>query len=691
MKHNLLMLILATGSSTLPAWAVPPGVDTYGGCREIKGSETGYFHVEKFGPQWLFVTPEGHGLYPLTVAAIYFNHPGVTNEGQSYTQVIEAKYRRAGDRDATPARERWANKVRDRLRQWGFSAIGPYSYPPVVPDFSEKSPYYRGCPVSGLPENTMPYAATQSNMESPMRDGVVHNLWSPLMGNSDVGTAMWADVFDPKFAQAVRTMAAAEKLSPEQRKWVLFAFVEQTDYMRGVSKSHPHLGWACAATNFEQPEGVCEPFLGKRATYADPKVYTKYALRDFLRAKYPTLEALNTAWGTRYTTWDSAGGWGRGTGLLDEDGRSLGPLRDFPAKARAAVAQDLDAFAAKLVRQFFRTVYEVRKQACPEILLSTNNFGEAHEYFLKGLVSDDGRQTYADVICCSDTQHAAQWYAKLKRPFFVVSIFGPQAPNDSPLGYRGTVKKVTYEDVLNNGQVERTDDPGKTADQDVDGWKSRLIVQADGVDFWWAGHKQLKIPYRTFTQFSSAMTLRTPAGEFKDIKWPSRPWGSLDWLAKDMLAVHQEIPFGYHALKRALKPGDQLWRYQPGAAETQEGRAVLYRQEAVEFANARADDGDYIYVGFNYWAWWDTSWLGITWDEAFNCGLVTFHDNAYDGREAVFAKGTDQDGYPIGGEPRPPHIGPDKNGFGDFITGLSRTNREVQESVIRRVGSTGRK
>jgi len=35
--------------------------------------------------------------------------------------------------------------------------------------------------------------------------------------------------------------------------------------------------------------------------------------------------------------------------------------------------------------------------------------------------------------------------------------------------------------VLNNGQVERTDDPGKNADQDVDGWKSRLIVQADGV------------------------------------------------------------------------------------------------------------------------------------------------------------------------------------------------------------------
>ena len=61
-----------------------------------------------------------------------------------------------------------------------------------------------------------------------------------------------------------------------------------------------------------------------------------------------------------------------------------------------------------------------------------------------------------------------------------------------------------------------------------------------------------------------------------------------------------------------------------------------------------------------------------------------------DGREAVFAKGTDQAGYPIGGEPRLPHIGPDKKGFGDFIAGLSRTNREVETAVIQRATAAGR-
>ena len=182
------VLVLLVSGCPLRAQTAPPGFDKYGGCTALRGSPTGLFHLEKIGPQWLFITPEGHGLYPLSVAAIYFNHPGLNTRGQKYTQVVETKYRRAGDQDGRPARERWANHVRDRLRQWGFTAIGPYSYAPVVPDFSDANPYYSSSPVRGLPDNALPYVATQSNMESPMRDGMVHNIWSPLMGNSDSGT-----------------------------------------------------------------------------------------------------------------------------------------------------------------------------------------------------------------------------------------------------------------------------------------------------------------------------------------------------------------------------------------------------------------------------------------------------------------------------------------------------------------------
>jgi hypothetical protein len=685
------LLLLCASIRTEDAVTEPAALDVYGGTTAIRGQATGYFHLEKIGPQWVFITPDGNGLYPLTVAAIYFNHPGFNAENKTYTQVVDTKYRKEGDQGNTPARERWGDKVRDRLRQWGFTGVGPYSFEPVVPNFSAKNTYYLGNKIPGLPSNAMPFVATQNNIYYPMRDGTVHNIWGPLSGKEgEVGQAMFADVFDPKFAQAVEKMAESESMSDQQKKWVLFAFIEQTDYMRGVLKSHPHLGWACAATNFELKEGICEAFTNKKATYEDPKIYTKYALRDFLKAKYETIDKINAAWETKYTSWDSEGGWAKGSGFLDEDGRGIGPLRDFFTKGKPAIVKDLNVFAAKVIRQFFKTVYEIRKKACPEILLSTNNFGKAHDYVIEGLVSEDGLTTYADVICrFSDTSSAAEEYARLKRPFFVVSIFGPQAPNDSPLGYRGKVKSVQYEDVLKkkgeNGKaiVDRSSDPTKYPDAEVDHHASRVIVQAEHVDFWWAKHNRLKIPYRTFTKFSSALNFRTSAGEFKDVSWASRPWDSMDWLARDTFAVHETVPFGYFHLKKTLKAGDALWRTQPGGAETQEGRGEIYRNQTQDVVDFKADNGDYVFVGFNFWAWWDTSWTGIIWDEAFNCGLVTFNDNAYDGKEAVFEKTMDKDGYPIGGETRPPHMA-EKKGFGDFISSVTGVNREILDSVTKR-------
>jgi len=88
-------------------------------------------------------------------------------------------------------------------------------------------------------------------------------------------------------------------------------------------------------------------------------------------------------------------------------------------------------------------------------------------------------------------------------------------------------------------------------------------------------------------------------------------WGSLDWLPRTRWPSSGDS-VGYHALKRALKPGDQLWRYQPARPRPRKASGTLppgggrVRQRA-------SGQRDYIYVGFNYWAWWDTSWLGITW------------------------------------------------------------------------------
>src|SRR5439155_341913 len=107
-----------------------------------------------------------------------------------------------------------------------------------------------------------------------------------------------------------------------------------------AARQHPHLGWVALVTNFAQSSS---PWV---ASYADTRVHTKQALRDYLAHKYGTVNALNAAWRSTYTTFDSAGGWGRGSGLFDEDGRHpwVGNERDEMATAAPAVKDDLGGF-----------------------------------------------------------------------------------------------------------------------------------------------------------------------------------------------------------------------------------------------------------------------------------------------------------------------------------------------------------
>jgi len=88
-------------------------------------------------------------------------------------------------------------------------------------------------------------------------------------------------------------------------------------------------------------------------------------------------------------------------------------------------------------------------------------------------------------------------------------------------------------------------------------------------------------------------------------------------------------------------------------------------------------DGRHPVVGIDWWTFTDKTVGG----ERTNFGLVTTHDNAYDGREARVQKGADSLGRPIGKEDRD---------FGDFLTGVTSVNREV-ELILRREAANGRK
>ena len=115
--------------------------------------------------------------------------------------------------------------------------------------------------------------------------------------------------------------------------------------------------------NPHHPQSIKVPSAGLR--YPDPRLFAKFALRDFLRDRYRAapaaasdplprfdfagavpqynytggtappapgsaeavaLHQLNAAWNTSYTSWGSSasgGGWGKGTGWMDENVRSV--------------------------------------------------------------------------------------------------------------------------------------------------------------------------------------------------------------------------------------------------------------------------------------------------------------------------------------------------------------------------------
>ena len=66
---------------------------------------------------------------------------------------------------------------------------------------------------------------------------------------------------------------------------------------------------------------VCRGYEFSAGRFKDAKLYTKYAWVAYLQQKYGTIAKLNAAWNSNYTTFGDSGGFGVGTGVLDEDGR----------------------------------------------------------------------------------------------------------------------------------------------------------------------------------------------------------------------------------------------------------------------------------------------------------------------------------------------------------------------------------
>lgn len=350
----------SSSGSGAPATGAAIALDAYGGLSSVTiAPGTGFFRVQKVGSRWIFVDPAGHPFWMLGVFAVDTNTD--TPAGSAFTM---AKYGSLAT---------WGLQAVRRLRTWGFNSTAEYSSAYVVP-VNQDGSYETSEPMPWVAILRPAYYSLRNAggfAPAPVKDLVagLDAVYTNYRGDT------LPDVFDPNFALYTEAALAAETSQSEaSSSWLIGTATDDLDDLWGfgpgpdlpAARNSSNIGWLALCTNFAQSSNLS---LGQ--SYADARVYTKYALVSWLQAKYTTIAALNQAWGANYTSFGDDGGYGSGTGLLDEDGRNpwVGADDVGLTTAQAQVRTDLDGFLALYAQKYFSVVSAALRHARPNQLI----------------------------------------------------------------------------------------------------------------------------------------------------------------------------------------------------------------------------------------------------------------------------------------------------------------------------------
>ncbi len=331
-------------AADLAAHPGPQAWNQYGGwLAGPKLEATGRFRVAKWRDKWWFVDPEGrlfwsHGLVRVTWSCGYTpitgrerlfaelaerDSPFGAFYGRS-TWAIAGLYERGAETynfsGANLLRKygpNWqadfADLVHRRLRSWGLNTMANCSQPAIYL------------------ERKTPYTATVYSLDSPPEDtpgatGYVATIHddSRVIEATSGGWGKFPDVFDPSFKAVLLKEVAQHKGKAVGDPWCL-------GYFPGNE-----LNW-----------GADETALARAALASPADQPAKRALVDQLKAKYETIEKLNAAWKTSYTSWEA----------LVNSTTPPGPEQG---------REDLAAFLGTIADAYFRQCREAIKEIDPE-------------------------------------------------------------------------------------------------------------------------------------------------------------------------------------------------------------------------------------------------------------------------------------------------------------------------------------
>ena len=298
----------ASQSYTVTVSAGGGAMDQYLGLMSVPCTNNGTsFIVTKVNNNLVFCSPAGHALFARGFYVFDDNTSKSDESGGSSASYSTAKY---GNTTSN-----WAPPQLNRIKNWGFNAVGPFSNAyarPVWSGQTVKVPFI-------LFENSSNYSMTNNQGwgKGPVKDflHLATATWQgyrPGCGIADYRDPNWAAYLAGTMVNDyVTTQTAAA--SAADKGYLLGVSFDDSDCLHGFG----------AGPDFAtQPSGNNDFRLGyvalfipptdyanssEKQIYTDGNVYIRKRLRDMLAAKYGTASSLNSAWGSGYSTLDSSG------------------------------------------------------------------------------------------------------------------------------------------------------------------------------------------------------------------------------------------------------------------------------------------------------------------------------------------------------------------------------------------------
>jgi len=404
--------VLATDSSQPPKQQsssytvnVIIGMDQYGGltAAPVPGcTATGYFQVMKVKvgskpPRWVFADPNCYAFYSLSVFA--------ATPSSIYGQILQSHY----GNDIS----KWATHSLNRELAYGFNANDIFytDYMLPIPKGSNQTGATPQVPF------ILYFAADQDAVFNPGALGLPEALKNIIAGQDQYGYHVQynlynIDLMDPNWPVATQGELQLQ-LNPADEgflygfnntPWIVALSLGDGDEVvlfKGVGPggyAQPAQVVATSAFNYNLPPingNWQRPILYSKAAWTcnaianDPQHFPPG--QSFLEKKYNNnIGLLNASWGSNYTSFCDAGGFGTGTGVLDEDGRHTAWFgNDYYNQTgmNANLLADLNAYMYQMALQIYPPQISTLKAYDPNHLMLCGFYGGDQDGGVRPLVA----------------------------------------------------------------------------------------------------------------------------------------------------------------------------------------------------------------------------------------------------------------------------------------------------------------